>query len=118
VHFSGGRQRAASSFVQRFLVGDVQMNAIAKKNANAGEDGQFTFDVQVCSKDGRLISEYTLTRRDNNVSTIRAAESCACKNLSDYHEQSLVVVVSETTLTKLRQVQTDCRIEKSKLDKT
>ena len=91
------------------------MSANAKKNANAGKNLQTTFDVQVCSKDGRLISEYTLTRRDDDVSTLGAAETCACKNLSDYHDESLVVVVSEHTLTKLRQVQTDCQTEKSEL---
>ena len=92
------------------------MSANAKKDANAGEELQTTFDVQVCSKDGRLLSEYTLTRRDDNVSTLSAAETCACRNVSDYHEESLVVVVSERTLTKLRQVHTDCQDEKDELD--
>ena len=87
------------------------MSANVKKETNADEELQTTFDVQVCSKDGQLLSEYRLTRRDDNVSTLSAAEICACRNVSDYHEESLVVVVSERTLTKLRQVHTDCRNE-------
>jgi len=90
------------------------MGAKAKKRKNA--EVQTTFNIQVCSKDGRLLSEYTLTQQDHYVRTIDAAERCACENLSDYHNSDnnsdrLVVVVSEETLTKLRQVQTDCRAE-------
>jgi hypothetical protein len=90
------------------------MGTKAKKRTNA--EVQTTFNIQVCSKDGRLLSEYTLTQQEHDVSTIDAAERCACENLSDYHNSDnnndrLVVVVSEETLTKLRQVQTDCRAE-------
>ena len=90
------------------------MGAKAKKRANA--EVQTTFNIQVCSKDGRLLSEYTLTQQDDDVRTIDAAERCACENLSNYHNSDdnndrLVVVVSEETLTKLRQVQTDCRAD-------
>ena len=90
------------------------MGARAKKRANAKE--QTTFNIQVCSKDGRLLSEYTLTQQEHDVRTIDAAERCACENLSNYNNSDnnndrLVVVVSEETLTKLRQVQTDCRVE-------
>ena len=90
------------------------MGAKAKKRKNA--EVQTTFNIQVCSKDGRLLSEYTLTQQDHDVRTIDAAERCACENLSNYHDSDnnndrLVVVVSEETLTKLRQVQTDCRAE-------
>jgi hypothetical protein len=88
------------------------MGAKAKKRANT--EVQTTFNIQVCSKDGRLLSEYTLTQQEHDVRTIDAAERCACENLSNYHDSDnnndrLVVVVSEETLTKLRQVQTDCR---------
>ncbi len=94
------------------------MGAKAKKRTNAEE--QTTFNIQVCSKDGRLLSEYTLTQQEHDVKTIDAAERCACENLSSYnnsrnHSERLVVVVSEETLTKLRQVQTDCRAEQSDL---
>ena len=87
------------------------MSTNGKTNANVGEDVQTTFDIQVCSKDGRLLREYTLNRRDDGVCTLSDAESCACKNLADDHGDPLVVVVSEETLTKFRQVQTDCRSE-------
>lgn len=88
------------------------MGAKAKKRTVA--ETQSTFNIQVCSKDGRLLSEYTLTQHDHDVSTIDAAERCACENLANYQsdrEEQFVVVVSEETLTKLRQVQTNCRSE-------
>ncbi len=88
------------------------MGAKAKKRT--ARKAQSTFNIQVCSKDGRLLSEYTLTQHDHDVSTIGAAERCACENLANYqsnHDEQLVVVVSEETLTKLRQVQTDCRTQ-------
>lgn len=85
------------------------MSAKPKKAAHAGAENLTTFDVQVCSSDGRLLSEYSLTRHDHDVSTLVAAESCACGNLPGNREESVVVIVSELTLTKLRQVQTDCQ---------
>lgn len=88
------------------------MGAKAKKRTDTRV--QSTFNIQVCSKDGRLLSEYTLTQHDHDVSTIGAAERCACENLANYQsdrDEQFVVVVSEETLTKLRQVQTNCRTE-------
>ncbi len=83
------------------------MSVNAKKNADA--ESQATFNIQVCSEEGQLLSEYTLTKHDHDIRTLKAAESCACESLSDYQGEPLVVVVSEQTLTKLRQVQTDCQ---------
>lgn len=88
------------------------MSAKAKKHATT--EARSEFNIQVCSKDGRLLSEYTLTRHEDKVKSLAAAERCACENLSDYQSnggEQVVVVVSEETLTKLRQVQTDCRAE-------
>ena len=63
------------------------------------------FTVQVCSNDGRLLSEYLLTKKEHNVTILTAAEQQALINLSDNYDEQLVIVVSEETLTKLRQVQ-------------
>ncbi len=97
-------------------IGDLPMSAHARKEADAGAEILTTFNIQVCSKDGRLLSEYTLTRHDDDVSTLNAAAHCACKNLSDHHGEPLVVVVSEETLTELRQIQMDCQAEKNDLN--
>ena len=80
------------------------MSANAKKVADAGAEMLTTFNTQVCSKDGRLLSEYMLTRHDHDVGSLSAAERCACESLSDYQGEPLVIVVTEETLTKLRQV--------------
>ncbi len=68
-------------------------------------DTQTLFNIQVCSKAGRLLSEYTLTKATDDVATLGAAVQHARENLSDYHGDSLVLLVSQETLTKLRQVQ-------------
>ena len=81
------------------------MSDNAEKNTNVGSGMQTIFDIQVCSADGQLLSQYTLTRQDNNVATLGAAEQRARMNLSDYHGDPLVIIVSMETLTKLRQVQ-------------
>jgi len=81
------------------------MSTNAKRDADAGADILTPFDIQVCSKDGRLLSEFTLSLYDDDVGTLGAAERCARKNLSDNHGKPLVIVVSEETSTKLRQVQ-------------
>ena len=86
-------------------IGDLPMSANARKKADAGAEILTSFNIQLCSKDGRLLREYTLTRHDDDVSTLKDAERFACKNLSDFRGESLVVVVSQETLTKLRQTQ-------------
>lgn len=91
------------------------MRAKAKKRA--ATETRSEFNIQVCSKDGRLLNEYTLTQHENEVKSLAAAERCACENLSVYQNNGgdqVVVVISEETLTKLRQIQTDCRSEQIK----
>jgi len=86
-------------------IGDLPMSANARKEADASAEILTTFNIRLCSKDGQLLSEYTLTRHDDDVSTLQAAERCACKKLSNYDGESLVVVVTEETLPGLRQSQ-------------
>lgn len=81
------------------------MRVNEKKDADTGMESPTTFNVQVCSKDGRILSEYTLTRHQHNVSTLAAAERRAEENLLDYYGEALLVIVSEETLTKMRQTQ-------------
>jgi hypothetical protein len=81
------------------------MRTKMKKNADSNAETQTRFNIQVCSEDGRLLSEYDTTQCEIEVHTLKAAERCARNNLSDYKGEPLVVVVSEHTLTNLRQVQ-------------
>ena len=89
------------------------MRTDAKKKVNDAVDNESMFNIQVCSNDGRMLNEYTLTPNDNDVSTLNAAESCACESLSDYRGDPLVVVVSEDRPDRFQQVQTDCETGKS-----
>lgn len=91
------------------------MSANTKKDTNGGTKILSTFNIQEYSEDGRMLHEYTLSRNDNDVCTISAAERFACENLAGHVGEPRVVVVSEETLTKLRQVQTGCQIRKTDL---
>ena len=91
------------------------MSANTKKDTNAGAKILSTFNIQEFSEDGRMLHEYTLSRNDHDVCTISAAERFACENLACLDGEPRVVVVSEETLTKLRQVQTDCQISRTDL---
>ncbi len=84
------------------------MGSITALTFKAGIDDPSPFKrsrTQVCFTDGRPLSECTLTRQDHDVETLSAAKLCVREDLSDYQGERLIVVVSEDTLTKLRQVQ-------------
>lgn len=80
------------------------MKIMAEKRKIEHDEIPMMFTVQVCSNDGRLLSEYGLTKKDHHVATLAAAERRAILNLSEFHGEHLVIVVSEETLTKLRQI--------------
>ncbi len=79
-------------------------STMKSKNHNAVDEAA-SFHVQVCSGDGRLLSEYQLTRTDNSIATLEAAEDHIHKDFSDYKGEPLIVFVSQETLTKFRQLQ-------------
>ena len=81
------------------------MVASFKNESSSNIEFPAGFTVQVCSNDSRLLSEYLLTKKEHNVTTLAAAEQRALTNLSDIYDEQLIIVVSEETLTKLRQVQ-------------
>jgi len=84
---------------------DMLMNAKAKMAAKLDEELPISFDIQVCSNDGRILSEYMLTRKDDKVTTLESAKHHVRVRLSDYQGEPLVIFVREETLTKFRQVQ-------------
>ncbi len=81
------------------------MDATVKNDINDGMEKLTSFKIQVCSNDGRLLDEYTLSRSGDNVATLDAAENHVRDGLSDYQGESLVIFVSQETLTKFRQLQ-------------
>ena len=83
----------------------MRMNAKTKMAAKLDEELSISFDIQVCSNDGRILSEYTLTRKDDQVTTLKSAEHHVRVGLSGYKGEPLVVFISQETLTKFRQVQ-------------
>ena len=79
------------------------MSTDAKRNADANADT--SFDIQVCTDDGRLLNEFTLTGKDDKVTTLKSAEDHVRLGFSNYKGEPLVICLSEETLTKFRQVQ-------------
>lgn len=81
------------------------MRATMKTDVDKSLEDQTLFTIQVCSDDGRLLDEYTLSRFGNNIATLDAAEGHVRDGFSDYKGDPLVVFVSQETLTKFRQLQ-------------
>ena len=81
------------------------MDAIVKNDVDDGMEELTKLTIHVCSNDGRLLDEYTLSRQGDNVATLDAAESHVRDGLSDYIGEPLVIFVSQETLTKFRQLQ-------------
>ncbi len=81
------------------------MSSKVEEDADTGMETPTTFNIQVCSKDGRMLSEYTLTRHQHDVATLGAAERRAKESLLDNYGEALVIIVSEETLTNLCQTQ-------------
>lgn len=81
------------------------MDATSKLKNHDISDDAMPFTVQVCSDDGRLLSEYKLSRTGDNVATLDAAEDRIRTDFSGYKGEPLIVFVSQQTLTKFRQTQ-------------
>lgn len=64
-----------------------------------------TFLVQAYTQAGQLLSEKTLCTDRDDVATLHSAERFARRHLFKNRVESVIVVVSQETLTKLRQVQ-------------
>lgn len=64
-----------------------------------------TFSVQLYRDDGQLLREYTLDPVKDRISTLRAAEESARSDMVANNLGSTIIIVSQETLTKIRQVQ-------------
>lgn len=65
-----------------------------------------TFNVQVYTHEGRFLSEYEMDSENDNVHTISEAKESAQIRIGRTSFESVVLVISEQTLTKMRQIQT------------
>jgi hypothetical protein len=81
------------------------MGATPKLKVDDRVEEHELFNIHVCSDDGRLLDEYSLTRKGDNVVTLDAAETHIRDGLSDYQGEPLVIFVNQETLTKFRQLQ-------------
>ena len=84
------------------------MSTNVKRDADASADTSFadtSFNTQVCTNDGRLLREFTLTGNDDRVTSLKAAEHHVRLGLANYKGEPLVVFLSEETLTEFHQVQ-------------
>lgn len=81
------------------------MNALAVENLSDVVEEVSSFNVQVCSYDGRLLDEYTLDHQADNVETLAAAENHIRDGLSDYKGDPLLIFVSQNSSTDFHQLQ-------------
>lgn len=81
------------------------MDATVKNDIDDGMEKLTSFRIQVCSNNGRVLEEYTLSRSGDNVATLDAAEDRVREGLADYQGEPLAIFVSQETLTKFHQLQ-------------
>jgi hypothetical protein len=84
---------------------ETMLSALKGKQRNANRKWAAEFSIQVCTTEGRLLSEYTLTRRKNRVASLSAAERFMRKRLANQGGAPLIIVISEDTTNEFRQTQ-------------
>lgn len=78
-------------------------DSISPENGPKEDSG--TFSVQLYNEAGQLLNEYTLDPVKDNILTLSAAEKSARSDMVANDLGSTIIIVSQETLTKLRQVQ-------------
>lgn len=81
------------------------MSTLKHKPRSASRGVAAEFMIQVCTTEGRLISEYTLSRRRNRVASLSAAERHVRKRLANQDSAPLIIVISEDAIDEFRQTQ-------------
>jgi hypothetical protein len=80
------------------------MNANTNNKAHSDTDPAKKFDIQVYTREGRLVCARTLNQQKDRVTSLKAAERFARMKLMKGVFQPLILVVSEHTLTRFHQV--------------
>ena len=63
------------------------------------------FSIQICTTEGRLLSEYTLSGRKNRAASMNAAERYVRRRLANQGGAPLIIVISGDTTDEFRQTQ-------------
>ena len=84
---------------------ETQLSTLKSKQRNANRKLAAEFSIQICTTEGRLLSEYTLSRRKNRVASFSAAERYVRKRLGNQESAPLIIVISEDTTDEFRQTQ-------------
>ncbi|MCP4979449.1 MAG: hypothetical protein GY935_03015 [Gammaproteobacteria bacterium] len=81
------------------------MSTSKGKQRNPHYEPVAEFSIQICSTEGRLVSEYTQSRRRNRVKSLNAAERYVRKRLANRGGSSVIIVISEDRIDEFRQTQ-------------
>lgn len=75
------------------------------------------FNIQLCTRDGRLLAEYSLSQQGDKVRTLGAAERHVRKSLSQQSGEPVIVVISEQTRGGVHQSQSLMSFDVAKPDR-
>ena len=84
---------------------EIDLSTLKGKQREANRKLAAEFSIQICTTEGKLLSEYTLSRRKNRVATLSAAERYVRKRLANQDGAPLIIVISEDTKNEFRQTQ-------------
>ena len=89
------------------------MSTLKDKQRSTNRGMAAEFEIQICTIEGRLLSEYTLSRRKNRVASFSAAERHVRKRLANQDGAPLIIVISEDTIDEFRQTQSRVSFERT-----
>ena len=84
---------------------EMKLPTLNGKQRNANRRLAAEFSIQICTTEGRLLSEYTLSGRKNRAASMNAAERYVRRRLANQDGAPLIVVISEDTTDEFRQTQ-------------
>jgi hypothetical protein len=84
---------------------ETKLSTLKGKQRNANRELAAEFSIQICTTEGRLLSEYSLSRRKNQVASLSAAERYVRKRLANQGGAPLIIMISEDTIDEFRQTQ-------------
>jgi hypothetical protein len=84
---------------------EIDLSTSKGKQRNTIRKSAAEFSIQVCTTEGRLLSEYSLSRRKDRVASMGAAERYVRKRLANQGGAPLIIVISEDTANEFRQTQ-------------
>ena len=92
---------------------ETKLSTLNGKQRNANHKLAAEFSIQICTTEGRLLSEYTLSGRKNRVASVSAAERYVRKRLANQDGAPLIIVISEDTKNEFRQTQSQISFDET-----